>query len=211
MPLRDHFRPPAGNLASWEELHGQWPAMIVLALDRLLPAGYAAAPRVDLDAVVDIDVAAFAAAGRGGAAYEVRVYDVRQGRRLVAALEFVSPANKDRPENRRAFATRCAALLAQQAAVALIDVVTPRHFNRYADLLALLGHADPAVGADPPGLYAAACRRRPGAAPPWETWFAPLAVGQPLPTLPLWLANDLALPLELETTYEETCRILRIA
>ena len=29
MPLRDHFRPPLDDIASWEELHGQWPAMIV--------------------------------------------------------------------------------------------------------------------------------------------------------------------------------------
>jgi hypothetical protein len=39
----------------------------------------------------------------------------------------------------------------------------------------------------------------------------PLALGQPLPTLPLWLANDFAVPLELEATYEETCRISRLA
>jgi len=38
-----------------------------------------------------------------------------------------------------------------------------------------------------------------------------LAVGRPLPTLPLWLAADLAVPLGLEPTYEETCRVLRIA
>ena len=30
-------------------------------------------------------------------------------------------------------------------------------------------------------------------------------------TLPLWLAEDLAVPLELEATYEKTCRVLRIA
>ena len=35
-------------------------------------------------------------------AYEVRVYDARSGFRLVAAVEIVSPANKDRPETRRA-------------------------------------------------------------------------------------------------------------
>jgi hypothetical protein len=41
--------------------------------------------------------------------------------------------------------------------------------------------------------------------------FSPaLALGQPLPTLPLWLADDLAIPLELEPSYEETCRVLRI-
>jgi hypothetical protein len=32
--------------------------------------------------------------------YEVLVYDQSRGRRLVAAVEIVSPGNKDRPENR---------------------------------------------------------------------------------------------------------------
>ena len=38
-----------------------------------------------------------------------------------------------------------------------------------------------------------------------------MMLGQPLPTLPLWLAENLAVPLELEAGYEETCRVLRIA
>ena len=35
MPLRDHFRPPLDNAHSWEELHGQWPAVIVQHLRKL--------------------------------------------------------------------------------------------------------------------------------------------------------------------------------
>jgi len=41
--------------------------------------------------------------------YEVLVFDQSRGRELVAAVEIVSPGNKDRPENRRAFVTKCAA------------------------------------------------------------------------------------------------------
>ena len=37
MPLRDHFRPPLDNAHSWEELHGQWPAVIVQHLRKRLP------------------------------------------------------------------------------------------------------------------------------------------------------------------------------
>jgi len=44
-----------------------------------------------------------------------------------------------------------------------------------------------------------------------ETWAYALAVGQPLPTLPLWLVDNLAVPLDLEASYEETCRILCIS
>ena len=34
---------------------------------------------------------------------------------------------------------------------------------------------------------------------------------QPLPCLPLWLTEDLAVPLDLEASYEQTCRDLRVA
>jgi hypothetical protein len=38
----------------------------------------------------------------------------------------------------------------------------------------------------------------------------PLAFGQPLPKVPIWLSDDLSVPLELQASYEETCRVLRI-
>jgi hypothetical protein len=143
--------------------------------------------------------------------YEVRVYDTKRHRRLVAAVEIVSPANKDRPEHRQVFVAKCAARLRQHVCVAIVDLVTTRQFNLYGDLLELLGQTDPSLVPAPPPLYAAACRWR-RVADSWrlETWAHALAVGQPLPTLPLWLADNLAVPLELEASYEETCRILRI-
>jgi hypothetical protein len=75
----------------------------------------------------------------------------------------------------------------------------------------IFGQADPALAAGPPPLYAVACRcARNGDAWLLETWTHSLALGQPLPTLPLWLADNLAVPLELEASYQETCRILRL-
>jgi hypothetical protein len=202
VPLRDHFRPPLGDRRSWEGFHGGWPAMIVMRLNSSLAERYVAEPRVCLGSSVEIDVATLPALDE----YEVRVYDTRPGRRLVAAVEIVSPANKDRPEHRRAFVAKCAALL--QNRVAIVDLVTTRTFNLYCDLLELFGQA--AVD-EPPPLYAVACRPvRRGDGWLVETWSHALALGQPLPTLPLWLAENLAVPLELEASYEETCRILRI-
>jgi hypothetical protein len=143
--------------------------------------------------------------------YEVRVYDTRSGRRLVAAVEIVSPSNKDRPEHRRAFVAKCATLIQNHVCVAIVDLVTTRSSNLYSDLLELLGQTDPSLTKEPSPLYAASCRSvRTGDAWQLETWMYPLALGQPLPTLPLWLAENLAVPLELELSYEETCRILRI-
>jgi len=148
--------------------------------------------------------------------YEVRVYDADRGLHLVAAIELVSPANKDRPENRRAFVAKCAAFLQKQVSVTIIDLVTIRSQNLYGELLDFIDRVDPLLGAEPPAIYAVACRAtkttvKPGS--PWqlETWFEPLRIGQPLPTLPLWLADDLAVPLDLEGSYEETCKVLRIA
>jgi hypothetical protein len=244
MPLRDHFRPPLDDSRSWDELHGAWPTVIVMALNRNLPPRYVAAPRVHLGPHAEIDVTAYesdtadSAAAKTGEAnggvatavwapprptldvavdlpeqdeYEVRVYDTQRHRRLVAAVEIISPANKDRPEHRRAFVAKCAALLQQHVSIVLVDLVTTRRFNLYVDLLDLLGQADPSLAPEPPVIYAAACRwAQEGDARHFRAWTHTLVVGQPLPLLPLWLAANLAVPLELEATYEETCRILRI-
>jgi hypothetical protein len=43
-----------------------------------------------------------------------------------------------------------------------------------------------------------------------EGWPHELVIGQPLPTLPLWLTDQMYVPLDLEASYEEACRELRI-
>jgi hypothetical protein len=181
--------------------------MIVVALSRVLPAAYAAAPRIRLSSAAETTTTGPPELDE----YEVRVYDAKRGRRLVAVIEIVSPANKDRPEHRRAFVAKCAALLLNRVSVSIIDLVTTRNFNLYRDLLELVGQSDPSLGAEPPPLYAVALRQKQNGET-WllETWAQALTLGQPLPTMPLWLAEDLAVPLELEPCYEETCRVLRI-
>ena len=122
-----------------------------------------------------------------------------QQRRVVAAVEIVSPANKDRPEHRRAFVAKCAALLQERVSVVIVDTVTTRTQNLYQELLDLIGKSDAGDGSGPAPLYATACRTTKRQSD-WtlETWTHRLEIGQPLPTLPLWLADDLAVPLELE-------------
>jgi hypothetical protein len=243
MPLRDHFHPPVSLRHTWDELHGQWPAMIVLQLAPQLPANYAAAPQIHLGGAVEIDVATYeqvgngdavTANGNGGVAtaqwtateptlrveaelpemdeYEVRVYDTERGRTLVAAIELVSPSNKDRPETRQAFVTKCAALLRQKVSITIVDLVTSREANLYAQLLEFIGQKDKSVSVPPSAIYAAACRwTLPQKKWLFEAWHRSLSVGQPLPTLPVWLADDLAITLNLEASYEATCHVLRIA
>jgi hypothetical protein len=83
--------------------------------------------------------------------------------------------------------------------------------NLYAELLELIGQTDPAFGSAPPPIYAATCRgRKVGQRPRLEIWAYPLVVGGTLPTLPIWLRDDTAVSLDLEASYEEACRALRI-
>jgi hypothetical protein len=212
MPLRDHFRPPVNNRVSWEEIHGMWPARIVLQLRTLLPTGYVAGPKIHAGSQVEIDVATFEhdeVPRLSSSEYEVRIYDAERGRQLVAAIELVSPGNKDRPEKRNAFVGKCAALLQKGVAVSIVDLVTPRQFNLYAELLQFLGQTDPTLGEPLPYLYAVSCRWRPrDKRMLLQTWSHTLALGKPLPTLPLWLTEKLAVPLDLEQSYEQACHDL---
>lgn len=143
--------------------------------------------------------------------FSVSIYDAERGRQLVAVIELVSPANKDRPEKRNAFVAKCATLLRQGIAVSIVDVVAPRQSNLYAELLEFLGQSDPSLPDPLPHLYAVSCRWRPhGKRMMLQTWSHALAVGQPLPTLPLWLTQTFAVPLDLEVGYEQACNDLWI-
>jgi hypothetical protein len=143
--------------------------------------------------------------------YEVRIYDAKRGRHLVAAIELVSPANKDRPEHRNAFVGKCAALIQKGVAVSIVDLVTIRQCNLYAEVLAFMGHNDPTLSDPPSYLYAASCRwLKKDKRAVLEAWSHILTIGQPLPKLPLWLAADLVIPLDLEPSYEQACHDLWI-
>ena len=90
-----------------------------------------------------------------------------------------------------------------------VDVVTSRTANLYGELLDELAVERSTISRS--AIYAATCRgRRSG--PRWrlESWEHELMIGVALPTLPLWLSEDFVVPLELEATYEETRRSLRI-
>ena len=143
--------------------------------------------------------------------YEVRIYDSRRNRHLVAAIEIVSPSNKDRPENRATFVAKAATLLKNNICVSIVDVVSTYDFNLYAELMNFLHGVDPALGSEPPPMYAATLRMRyEDRRRMMDNWYHPLAIGQPLPTLPIWLKETWAISLDLESSYEATCRTLRI-
>jgi len=163
--------------------------MIVQQLFDILPPGYIAAPTLHLGSPFEIDVSTYEDAdfdpdrsshGIGGGVtlavlsptltveaelneedvYEVRVYDEELNRQLVAAIEIVSPSNKDRPEKRDIFIGKVAALLRREVCVSIIDLVSTRHANLYAGLLASLGRSDPQLSSKPQSLYAVTLRTR---------------------------------------------------
>jgi hypothetical protein len=144
--------------------------------------------------------------------YEVRIFDIERERTLVAAIELVSPANKERPESRLAFIAKCAALLRKGVAVSLVDLVTMRRFNLYAQLMEFVGHPDRTMSNEQPPIYAASCRwMTRGTRARLEAWSHALVVGEPMPTLPLWLREDLVIALDLEQSYEQACSDLWIS
>src|SRR5438874_8190908 len=142
MPLQAHFPPPLFPRRHWESFHVNWAGAMADALNEdLLPEGYFAEEHAHAGARIEIDVATFAddkqPEPNGSVAtrtyspprptlsipaafpdeFEVRVYEAEGGARLVAAVELVSPANKDRKSHRRAFAAKCAGYVSQGIAL----------------------------------------------------------------------------------------------
>jgi hypothetical protein len=221
MPLLDHIHPPLSERRPWHAFHNSWATYLSSQLNALLPEGYFAEANVQFG--VEIDVAAFQehiatppqAAWTPppplasfplelpGAVVEVGVFSRSGGPVLAGAVELVSPANKDRPAHREALVTKCAAYVQAGVGLVLVDVVTDRSGDLHRELLARLGAGDPG-----PGLSLNGSAYRPverNGAPALDVWSEPLAVGQRLPTLPLWLRGGLCLPVELEAAYQRTC------
>lgn len=240
MGLRDHFRPPLHPLHHWESFHSNWATRIADALnERWLPRDFLAEEHTHAGTHLEIDVATFERTAAASVAhlsdasrelspswrppeahhraplavpdaFEVRVLADTGGATLVGVIELVSPANKDRPEQRRAFATKCAGFLHQGVSVVVLDVVTTRAANLHNEIVATLG-ADHARMGDDVALYGAAYRPvvRDGETEV-DVWCVRCEVGAALPVLPLRLRGDLFVPVDFESTYQEACRRRRI-
>jgi hypothetical protein len=143
--------------------------------------------------------------------FEVRVLSTDTGPKLVAVIELVSPGNKDRATERRAFAVKCASYLYQGISLIIVDIVTSRRANLHNEILGVMEAADTLRLAPEVSLYAVAYRplRRDGK-DEIDVWRSTLALNQPLPTLPLSLRADLAIPVDFEATYAEACRRKRL-
>jgi hypothetical protein len=143
--------------------------------------------------------------------FRVQVFRSDGGAVLVGAIELVSPGNKDRAEQRRAFATKCANYLYHGVGLVIVDVVTNRQGNLHNEVVRLMEREHSYFFGADESLYAIAYRpvRRPEASV-IEIWPSTLAPGEALPTLPLFLGSEVCIAVNLEATYDEACRRLRL-
>jgi Protein of unknown function (DUF4058) len=142
---------------------------------------------------------------------EVLVYNRTVFPSLVGAVELVSESNKDRPAERQAFVSKCEAYLRQGVGLVIVDIVTSRRANLHQELLTRLGA--PAATKQTGQLYTAAYRpfqQEQGREIKLAVWQETLAVGWDLPAMPLWLRAEFCARLDLNQTYVESCRGLRI-
>ena len=232
MPLLDHFHPPLSRSHPWRAFHGAWAAAIARGLNAgVLPAGYYAVPFLDRDGPVEIDVATIreSAFANGGTAFwappepewavavewpledEIRVEILTDNGdpQIAAAIEIVSPSNKDRPQSREAFAAKCAEYLCRGCGLVVIDAVSTRRADLAADLRAALevDETSESNATTTATSYRAVGRNGDGRL---FAWPASLEIGRVLPTVPLWLGGELSVPLDLETSYNACCTDLRI-
>lgn len=209
--------------------------------ERWLPVNYIAEEHAHLSPSVEIDVAAFeretttTAMERGGAVatvgakvwtppiadgsyaavfpdtFEVRVLCTDTGPKLVAAIELISPGNKDRASERRSFAIKCASYLYQGISVIIVDIVTNRRANLHNEILELMDGADSLRLSPESNLYAVAYQPlRRDKKDRIDVWRSSLGLGHALPTLPLGLRADLVIGVDFEETYAEACEKKRL-
>ena len=218
MPLLDHFHPPLSSRLPWQSLLSCWATHLA---DRVTESTGPAFVVGEYTRSVSPDIASFEPFSGPPPrtipaffpySFEIRVFSTTGGLTLVAAVKLVSPSNKERAEERRAFAAKCASYLHQGIALIVIDIVTNRRANLHNETMRLMGAAEEFLLPAEVDLYAVAYRpvlRQERAE--IDLWTAPVAVGQPLPTLPLRLTGDLFVPVEFESGYMEACRRRRLA
>lgn len=134
------------------------------------------------------------------------------GDRLVAMVELVSPANKDRPRSVTQFAEKAASALEAGVSLLLLDLFPPVSadpdgmYIAVRDQLALVGgdppngrpgDPDPGLPTDAEPLMLAAM----AAGDPVEAFLERVAIGSPLPPMPLFLDPDRYVNVPLESTY----------
>jgi len=223
MPIHDWTRLGAGD---FHDFHQCWTVEIRNALNRgLLPPGYMAmTDQVTGRSIPDVvtlqthrpkgdpggvAVAVAPPSARTVAKIEAGNYVTRKNRivirhgrgKVVAVIEIVSPGNKDSRNAIRSFVEKAADVLNQGVSLFVVDLFPPTPRDPEGMAAAIWGE----VGGDPfaflPEKPLTAASFVPGDDP--TAYVEPLAVGDALPALPIFLSEDYYVPAPLEATYLE--------
>lgn len=142
---------------------------------------------------------------------KIEVKDTADGYRVVGVVEIASKGNKKEKSERDQFAAKCLGYLGNGIGLVVIDIVTVSGWNLH-NVMVRLAEKDARfeMPGDPP-TYAVAYRPvHRNKEDLIDLWHWPLAVGSPLPTVPLALKGFGCVALNLEATYAEACERSRI-
>lgn len=238
--LLDHFRPPLTTRFHWTSFHDMWACKFAAALNEVLPDRWYAAPHVQFSVEIDDAVFDSQMRGTLGDVEQgdepwtlsadwsvpaptavlefamrtdfagVRVFSTEEGPVLAGAIELVSPANKDRPESRDVFVSKCETYLHDGVGLVVLDIVTDSYFNLHDQLLTRMqSNYESAIAAS--HLYAASYRPAgPKENPRLQVWEHELRIGEPLGTIPFPLKRGPCLKLDLDQSYDAACRDLKL-
>jgi hypothetical protein len=229
MPLHDWT-----DDSLWENFHNYWIVKIAETIQPQLPEGYqvyiGSYSRVGLASAVKPDV------GVGGpvrmsppavgpaAAFEpdevvavatvepeTAVYVQYRGM-MVAAVEIVSPRNKDRLSDQAASTARYAAYVRGGIHLMLIDLLPrPVGFSLADGVVDELGIPNQPSVRTPFVVVYRVGRPTDTGGSFVGVWRRPLSVGNPLPALPLPLSERTGVTVDLETTYQQAARFAYLA
>ncbi len=121
---------------------------------------------------------------------------------VVAIIEIVSPGNKASRAEMRAFVEKAAKLIQQGVHLLVIDLFPPGRHDGGGIHKAIWDEFEDEDFEFPPGksLILAAY----DAGPEYVAYVEPVAVGDVLPDMPLFLRPDFYVPTPLESTYQQT-------
>jgi hypothetical protein len=230
MPVLDHCSEAVQDVIEFESFHHHFATQIAVDLNRILPRGFRARAKVHIGPI-EVDIRADAAEGASETflpytpqkpeiistayypddGFEVLVNYISRRREItVGAIEIVSRRNKDRSAARDYFVAKCSNLLQAQVSLIIIDLLRLPAFNLHNQLLENLQIPEGELETDEKPLYCCAYRPYLLEAPKLEVWTYPFNVGEPLPQPPLFLTTEYAVPVELEQSYLNTYRGLKL-
>ncbi len=211
MPIHDWTRVDAGLFHAF---HQSWIVKLCDALNRgLLPSDYFALPEQSIRGpspdVLTLRLS-FSESEPEAAAAEEAIY-VRKAdrvtvrdklRQIVAVVEIVSPGNKASPDELRAFVEKASRLIERGIHLLVVDLFPPTKRDPFGihkaiwDEFVEVDFELPAVKQLLLVAY--------NAGPPPTAYVEPIALGDPLPKMPLFLECETYVQAPLEASYQTT-------